>query len=390
MKKFATYIILIFTSISFSQTTFKKGYFISNDNTKTECLIKDSNWLKNPTEFKYKLSDESSTENITLDEVKEFAVYDLFKFIKANVEIDQSEKNNSKLSRNKAPEFAESEVLLKILIEGKANLYSYTDNISTKFFYNLNDLDIKPLIYKLYQNDDNKIEKNNTFRMQLWENLKFPEISLKDVKKLNYNANSLISFFRKFNEANNANFDIYKVKKEILKLSIRPGVNFSSLSVEPFSGEELDFGNKITFRLGAEAEFTLPFNNNKWAIVIEPTYSYYKGEINNSGSMIKLDYSAIEIPIGLRHYFFLSPKAKLFLNAGFSFDLINNTTIEIGSLGEGEINSGQNFMLGLGFNSSDKISFEIRYYSNKDLSRRGATATSNLSTLSLIFGYRLL
>ena len=49
----------IFTFNCYSQISFENGYFIDNNNQKINCLIKNLDWEKNPTEFKYKLSESS-------------------------------------------------------------------------------------------------------------------------------------------------------------------------------------------------------------------------------------------------------------------------------------------------------------------------------------------
>ena len=41
---------------------------------------------------------------------------------------------------------------------------------------------------------------------------------------------------------------------------------------------DLKFDSNTNVSLGIEAEFILPFNKNKWAIIFEPTYQYYKTE----------------------------------------------------------------------------------------------------------------
>ena len=71
-------------------------------------------------------------------------------------------------------------------------------------------------------------------------------------------------------------FNIHaKTEKDWFNLSIRPGMNYATLSIGndlTLSITNIDFGNKLGFRLGLEAEFVLPFNKYKWAIIVEPTY----------------------------------------------------------------------------------------------------------------------
>ncbi len=75
---------------------------------------------------------------------------------------------------------------------------------------------------------------------------------------------------------------------------------------------DLSFGSKISPRLGLELEYILPFNNNRWSILLEPTYQSYAG----NESEIALKYSSLEIPFGVRRYFFLKKESTLFINAG--------------------------------------------------------------------------
>ena len=60
MKKLLL-ILLAFTLQLFSaQIKFEKGYLITNNGERKEILIKNKDWLNNPTEFTYKIAE--STE----------------------------------------------------------------------------------------------------------------------------------------------------------------------------------------------------------------------------------------------------------------------------------------------------------------------------------------
>ncbi|MFD0779275.1 hypothetical protein ACFQZF_13175 [Flavobacterium myungsuense] len=103
-----------------------------------------------------------------------------------------------------------------------------------------------------------------------------------------------------------------KVKKDLFNLTIRAHVNNSSLSIEKsISERNVDFGNRLGIGLGIEAEFILPYNKNKWAVVIEPIYRSFNSEKTSdvsfvSGGKLKsiINYSSIEVPLSVRHYLF--------------------------------------------------------------------------------------
>ncbi|MGW9686271.1 porin family protein [Flagellimonas sp. 2504JD1-5] len=188
-------------------------------------------------------------------------------------------------------------------------------------------------------------------------------------------------------------------------LSIRIGVNRSSFSMGNPNFESrrnLDFGSKTNPRIGLEAEFVLPFNKNKWAVIAEPTYQYYKSNliINSediSGGMIQsaLKYNSIELPIGIRHYLFLNHSTKLFVNASYHF-----ADFDFDSLVDFKRSDGSNFndplafrrethwAVGTGIKVMNRYSLEIKYLG----SPRAINAlfwNSEYETLSFIFGFTL-
>ena len=72
MKSKLLLFIIFFISITTNaQIIFEKGYFINNNNQKTECLIKNLDWRKNPTDYKYKLSQNDLAKVATISSVKE-------------------------------------------------------------------------------------------------------------------------------------------------------------------------------------------------------------------------------------------------------------------------------------------------------------------------------
>ena len=67
--------LLLMVVCSYGQIRFEKGYFITNENQRTECLIKNVDWKNNPHEFLYKLKDRKETQKGTIQSVKEFGIY---------------------------------------------------------------------------------------------------------------------------------------------------------------------------------------------------------------------------------------------------------------------------------------------------------------------------
>lgn len=385
---------------SFSQIAFEKGYFIDDSNHKTECLIKNNDWKNNPNEFEYKLAHDTIAQKIAVGSVKEFGIDGVSKYVTTIVKIDRSRNELNNLSSEKKPKFQEEQLALKVLIEGMASLYLYEDVNLRRYFYQLKDSEIKQLVYKRYLIDKN-IAQNNDFRQQLLMDLKCQAIELKDVKLLNYTQRDLERIFIKYNECESSSFINYESeqKKDLFNLSFRPGLNYSNLRLQGF--REIDFDHQFNFRFGIEAEFILPFNKNKWGMTIEPTYQQFESgkttEVNYvSGGILvsKVNYQSIELPIGVRHYFFLNDQSKIFIDLSYILDyqvnsFIKNTRFDGTEVESLEINSRRNLGLGIGYKYRDKYSLSMRYQTRREILSNYLSFDSGYETFSVIFGYSI-
>lgn len=235
--------------------------------------------------------------------------------------------------------------------------------------------------------------------------LKCDAIKPNQVSNLVYKTKSLEKVFVRYDECTNENYLQYGKKEEYdaFNLSIRPGVNFSALSLEDegTTRSEIKFDREVSFRIGVEFEYVLPFNKNKWGIVIEPTYQYFKGEktipIDNvSGGELetKVDFSSLQIPFGVRYYLFLTERVKLFTNLFYVPLITMNKEVNfyradgsfINSL---EINTKPNFAFGIGANYNNKFNAEIRFFTNQDIVEGYHYWGSSFNSLSLIVGFSL-
>ncbi|WP_272149784.1 tRNA modification GTPase [Tenacibaculum aiptasiae] len=406
MKKRLLFLfVAVLTLNCYSQISFEKGYYIDNTNQKINCLIKNVDWKNNPIDFEYKISENTEVKTLTMKSVKEFGVYNASKYIRSVVDIDRSKEDVSDLSTDRSPIFKEEELYLEVLVEGKINLYEYTQGSLKRFFYGNENSKITQLIYKRYRTTDDEIGKNKRFRQQLWKNLKCPSFKISKVENLDYRKNELVNYFIEYNNCNNLKYVSYekKEKRDVFNLTIRPRLNSSSLSIQNslINSRDIDFGNKLGFGIGLEGEYILPFNKNKWTVIFEPTYQSFKAEkimsvTNVSGGELiaKADYSSFELPIGLRHYFFLKNNSKIFVNASVLFDITSNSSIEFfrndgSKLDSLEIESRGNFVLGLGYKYNDRYSLEVRYQTRREILDAYTFWASDYKTVSVVLGYSI-
>ncbi|MDH7912651.1 tRNA modification GTPase [Winogradskyella sp. SYSU M77433] len=398
MKYTLTFFLIIFINLfSFSQIKFEKGYFITNSDEKVECLIRNVDLKFNPDGFTYKLTETSENKKETINSVKEFGVYDRFKYSRHTVDIDYSSSRNEDLNRNYLPDFKEETLFLQVLIEGKANLYSYINAEVSRYFFSTEDKNVEQLVYKEFLNESDKITKNNQYKQQLINNLQCSSIGMGTIKNLHYRKSDLVKFFEKYNKCNNETFTNFenKEKKDLFNLNARLGVNQTSLSINGYSiTSYIDFGEQTTFRLGVEAEMIMPFHKNKWAIIIEPTYHYFKTDTDVTAyfvtQKVEVDYTSIELPIGIRHYFFLNKNSKIFINASLVVDLFSDgSVIEYENRSNLDIKSSSNLGFGIGYKLLDKFSIECRLHTRRNVLTYYNDWTSDYNSMSLILGYTL-
>jgi hypothetical protein len=394
--------LFVFSVTGFAQINFQKGYFINNTGEQVNCLIKNVDWKDNPTVFKYKLSETSEINTNTIKNVSEFVIIGISKYVRANVGIDRSSSKLSDLSPNRAPEFKEEELFLKVLIEGDRVLYRYNDNLILRFFYKKDSSKIKQLVYKLYsttKDGNSYFGENEMFRQQLFNNVNCESKPVNSFLNISYRQKSLMKVFSAHNECNGGVVENYnqETKSDWFNLRFRPGANYSSLKIkDPYLiDKNVDFGAKASLRLGVELEFVLPFNNNKWSLFVEPTYQYYKNEKKNVNYTVSntvdyvVDYKSIEVPVGLRYKIFINDKLNVFFNTAYVYDFEFGSKITRTLIKDLEVNTRSNIVFGIGGEFVDKFSFEFRVGTSRNLIGDNVYRDSKYNTSSIIFGYKL-
>jgi hypothetical protein len=88
-------------------------------------------------------------------------------------------------------------------VEGKADLLYYENEDLERFFFSVNDSEVKQLVYKPYYIENSLIAYNEEYKKQILDNLNCG-VDLTDVNKLNYKPKDLIKVFLKYNECSNS------------------------------------------------------------------------------------------------------------------------------------------------------------------------------------------
>lgn len=404
MNKIIILTILIIVSIScYGQNNYKKGYFIDNENIRTDCFIKNSDWLKNPLLFKYKLSEDGEILEGDIKNVKEFSIPNYFKFIRADVNIDISPSGLKNISADKNPIWQNKQLFLKVLVEGEATLYSYNGSkIDERFFYSCKDSVINQLIFKEYIYDIDRTAFNDTFRLQLKNNVHCSFASDIAIANMFYIKNDLIKYFIDYNTCIDSTYKVPERKhsKGEFNLALSAGLAYSSLSIsnDVRTYVNTDFDKKFINSFSLELEYILPFNNGKWGVELSPAYQSYHSEKQDDFKHTIIDFESIDLALGIKHYLFLNDKAKFFVDCYIN-SLLNyridskigykvNTTNDFSYLNMTEVYN-TNFIFGAGFEYKNFF-VELRYYTPQNLISRYASWNSRYEKISFNIGYKIL
>lgn len=405
MKKIALLFTLFTFTFFFTQIRFEKGYFIKNDNSRVEALIKNIDWKSNPTSFDYKLSSGDNLKQLSINDVQLFEIYNESKYISATVKIDRSSTVIDQMSDFRAPKYKDEKLFLKEIVEGHTSLYEFTGENITRFFIKKDNENPIQLIYKPYLYDDSSIAYNDDFKKQLQQELNCTKINEKEISKVKYNKNDLQKIFLLNNNCDNTEALIVAQKREKgnVNINIRPRLTISKAEVErPSPVYPTAYENKNDFGLGVEFEYIFPFHKNKWSIFVEPTYRNYESEVlkdspitTNEQYASSINYQSIQIPIGLRHYFFITQKSKIFMNAMAVIDITLESQMDQRLVGGEvyntfEISTKPHAAVGTGYVFNNKYGAEIRYFFKSNIaSGYPDIYRINYSAVSFILSYNV-
>lgn len=419
-NKFLILTLFFLTSLS-AQTKFESGYYITKSGQKIDCLIKNQDWKNSPSSIEIKSNEEEKNFTIKTSELQEFTIYNKKKYKFFNVNIEKSSNNDRQLSYENGPSFNNENLMLEILIEGKSSLYKYENNGILKFFFTNDKITTpKQLVYYRYiissdEVNEEKAKGNNNisssniktyfeYKKDLYQHVNC-EKDFEDYNNVYYNESSLVKYFKEYNECVNSEFVFKKDEKKskfIIKGIVTSNFNSSELVFLDRSYFSADFDTKIGLGFGLELELILPFNNNKWALFIQPSYNLYSDEKIVSQNIesptyeqkISFNYNYLQVPIGARHYFYLTDNSKLGIDLGLNLKFskkdeqfeysetpVNNHTI---------YNSLRNTTFGLNYNYK-KIVIEARYFTKTQiLSSTHSSKYANYNNFSIGLKYQIL
>lgn len=336
---------MLLSSALFAQKDYESGYYISNDGVKSEGYIKTSNFrMANDESFNgldFKKSLDQDAIKIDKSAVSEFGVDQKIKIQKRKALIDDVSFFKD-YSYEKSFSLQEKVVFLNVLVEGNATLYSYDGGQGIKYLWKKVDQDdiVKQFLYKKYYKSASLLTENNTFREQLFNNIKCTNQTYPDFLNLKYDKTAFVAIFDKYNKCNNGNSIIYKAVEE-RKITVRGsiffGYNFAKFqivnstperSAERFSMpsfgaevEVLTMSNKLGFF------FSGAYRKAEASSAVTIDLSEFNP--NTTTNTVKLDTGMLDFVLGSRYYFSLGKAGSLFLGGGLGINIpLSNNLID--------------------------------------------------------------
>ncbi|MFT5751877.1 MAG: hypothetical protein ACI86L_001384, partial [Dokdonia sp.] len=392
MKQLLTFLIIFGNLFALSaQNTFEKGSYVDKDGNQISGLILDIDWLNNPTAIIFKPSLDGQEKEIRMDQMQGFEITGVSRYERHTVQVDRSSDEIDALGTLRAPEFQEETAILQIIADGAATLYEYSNNSLFRYFYKTESQALEPLIYKRYTLGDSNIKANNRFQQQLTvlscDNGKLPKTN-----SLRYSKGALLQFFDTYNACHgNRVASLLKVKSKMkFNLKVLGGVTSSSTATL-VRNTLTEFPNEVSSTVGFEVEGVLPFNNNKWSFFAGMNSLNYKGEAEVKspyGDIIRgtrmVDFAAINMSLGARHYMFITPEQKVFINVSYGFELTSSFDVKSTISTSDELSvtiPAASIELGIGY-AYKRISLEARYIFQRD--HLSQTFVSNSSEYTAI------
>jgi hypothetical protein len=410
MKQLLISVMLIAGSESlFSQVQFVQGYYVTNDGQRTECQIRfrSEDWRDNPKSFEYRANETAEPREADLDRVTELGLASGETFFRIRVAMDRSTNNlnqlDTKLQTNelRSPVFASETLFLRLLVSGSATLYQYNEGNLLRFFLSVSGGPVNQLVYKRYfartkgtgvhdrTKDDMFIAVNEDYKQQLLNDLKCTDIRKQDIEGLSYDADKLKGIVSKYNSCKGGASVTYEKSRRSgwpMHLTFRLGLASNSLDIKNISfggGGTANIEGVASPRMGLELEGVLPFGEGLWAIPIEAAYQTFSGQIP-SGS-VKIDYSFVDILIGIRRYFTLGESGRLYFTGSILLGLSQGSTIKIVSTTY-SADAPAAIVLTAGYKMK-RFSGEIYYAFPKNLMSKNGVYEAIMPSIALNLGY---
>ena len=310
-------LFLLLSAASFSQQTFEPGYFIDGDGKRETVQILFEDWRYNPANIQVRRAADQEAITVPTGALREFGIDGKARYVNREVAIEKSYVSRTTRATSLPLQRIER-VLLRVDVEGKASLYSYLAPRVSKHFLSIDAGQLHQLVYTTHRAPDGSLFETRTFVHQLRRQLScdgYPGVD----NSLEYQLADLTRVVADYNHcADGATHTVYEYptpREKALRFSLQPGFYFTRFKLSTRPGRErlMKSASHLTFRVGATAEYTLPYVDQELSVLFRPSYYRFSAAASlPEMSVYQLEYAAFDLPVALRYYYTLAEDVKVF------------------------------------------------------------------------------
>ena len=389
---------LIFGLHAYAQD--QQGYYIDNSGKRTEGFFKTSDFY-DASSLEFRNDAAAGFSKLDTRNITEYGIAGQFKFRKYSVKIDRSATAIKKLSFGKDPFWESEEIFLNVVLEGKATLYSYSQD-NTKFFYSLNGEVPQQLLYRKYKVSETEVRENTFYKQQLLNSVNCMNKPVEYFKDVAYTRSALIKVFKEHNSCQGTEgVEYVNVTSKGFKIllaayvgagKINFGWNNTLYETKKTSSTDYSLGAEVIFRAPSE-KWEFFFRGELEKFSVEQTVGL-KNSMNSTLFKFEIDALCVNAYMGLRYNLMLNDRNKIFFEGAVGFSVPNGTMKQYTFLPGTEDNNPQeldlgtafSFNLGVGYEFNNKYGILLRYETPRDIT---GSAPINIESKVNRFGLNL-
>jgi hypothetical protein len=232
-------LILLFPFFTWAQSNYKHGYVVTAKGDTLHGFIDYQDWSSNPTSVSFKSAvDDRNHQKFTTNDINFFNVEGFETYKKFTCSISMDGTNTMHLNTGRDTSFALETVFLQVLQKGKnVALYSYTDDIKTRFYIGESpDYTPTELVYRIYDDiaTNGTTVTENTYLKQLFALANKHNVLDDDLtnifQKSNYIKPDLLTIVSKINGVSKTEFSKKYTAHAKFNFYVSAAVNISYTS----------------------------------------------------------------------------------------------------------------------------------------------------------------
>ena len=357
-------LVAFLPGILFGQRSFETGYMVDRNGNREVVEIRNDHWRFNPEAIHIRRAADQAEISVPTAALDEFGIPGKARFVNRLVAIEKSVSSR----RDPLPARPVQEVervLLRVEVEGAAELYSYRTPRVSKYFLAENQGRPIQLIYTFSRRADGHVTENRTYVRQLARLTGCPSAAGEPAAP-RYELAAIREVVRAHNACIAGTDQIVYDNPGPARLSPRitpfAGITGTGLRLrDRQAGDPLpDAAHRTALRGGVELEYALPRAAGAWAVLLRPGYYGFRASAAAGESAFELTYRAVELPFSVRYAYRLRPHLQLFAGGGAGlvvpFGRLRHNGEEVASL-QGTVTYGSD----LGLRYHDRWNLSVGY-----------------------------